>query len=301
MNWPSSRRFVLPGVLLVALAGDCSKGSPTAPTPRGGAEPSPGGRTAVLVGAGDIGVCGSRGTVATGKLIEATLGEVFLAGDMAYPQGSMANFLNCFDPHWSHARDRWRPVPGNHEYDTRGALPYFLYFGDAAGTPSESYYRFIAGEWLVLMLDSNIDAGRGSAQYQFAEESLRPRRFRCQMAMWHHPLFTSGQNGSNPHMRAMYQLLDEYGVDVVVNAHDHLYERFSRQNADGRENPAGIRQFIVGTGGAPLYPFVRTAPNSAVRISRFGIMRFTLRPDSYDWEFLETSGALGDNGSTACH
>ncbi|HYU80567.1 MAG TPA: metallophosphoesterase [Vicinamibacterales bacterium] len=290
----------LAALLLVLGTLYCSKGSPTTPTPRPDPEAPRGGGTAVLIGAGDIGLCGSQGAIATGRLIENTLGEVFLAGDIGYSQGSAANFRECFEPVWGHARGRWRPVPGNHEYESPNAVPYFQYFGAAAGPPDAGYYRFFLGEWLILMLNSNIAAGPTSAQYQFVRESLS-RPVRCQMAIWHHPVFTSGPNGPSGFMRDMYKLLDDNEVDVVVNGHDHLYERFSRQDADGRQDPLGIREFIVGTGGAQLYSFVTTAPNSTVRISTYGIMRFTLRPDAYDWDFLETSGALGDNGTTECH
>jgi hypothetical protein len=287
-------------VLLLAIsAADC--GGPTSPTPPRVGDPPPGFRTAILVGAGDIGLCGSRGAIATGRLVEAMLGEVFLVGDIAYPNGSLGAFRQCFEPVWGHTRDRWHPVPGNHEYESADAVPYFQFFGDVAGPPGLGYYRFLAGEWLILMLNSNIDVGRNSPQYRYVRESLQAGTFRCQMAMWHHPLFSSGPNGNTVKMRDIFQLLYENGVDVVVNSHDHVYERFSRQDADGRLDERGIRQFIVGTGGADLSPFVRTSPNSGQRISAFGVMRFTLRPDSYDWEFLETTGSLGDNGTTACH
>jgi calcineurin-like phosphoesterase family protein len=293
------RRVVL--LLLTALALQCGKSSPTSPTPPDGHDPPPGSQTAVLVGAGDIGLCGSAGALATGRLVEATLGEVFLAGDIAYPNGSAQAFRECFEPYWGLASDRWRPVPGNHEYESPNAAPYFTFFGPTAGPPGLGYYRFVAGEWLVLMLNSNIDASATSAQYQFVRESFQGRPFRCQMAIWHHPLYSSGPNGPHPHMKPIYQLLFEQGVDVVVNAHDHLYERFSRQDADGRQVENGIRQFIVGTGGATLTRAMRATPNSAIVLSTYGIMRFTLRADSYDWEFLETAGSLGDNGSTPCH
>ena len=298
---PTRGLFVVSLVALAALAVQCGKGSPTAPTPPGTVIPIPGARTSILIGAGDIGECGSPGTIATGRLIEATLGEVFLAGDIAYNQGTMAQFQNCFEPYWGHARDRWRPVPGNHEYESQNAAPYFQFFGPSSGPRSVGYYRFQSGEWLVLMLNSNIDVSLGSDQYEFARASLQEFRGPCQMAMWHHPLFSSGPNGDNRYMREMFRLMYANRVDVVVNAHDHLYERFSRQDADGAVDPNGVRQFIVGTGGAPLYRVARIAPNSGPRIVAFGIMRFTLRPDAYDWEFLETTGSLGDNGSTPCH
>jgi hypothetical protein len=159
----------------------------------------------------------------------------------------------------------------------------------------------VLGEWLVLMIDSNQNARVGSPQYEFARQTLQTRRYRCQMAIWHHPLWTSGQNGPNPQLRDLVSLLFESGADVIVNGHEHFYERFSRQDADGRQNENGVRQFTVGTGGAQLSPFVNAAPNSAVRISAHGIIRFTLRPVSYDWEFIEVNNALADNGSTPCH
>jgi hypothetical protein len=102
-------------------------------------------------------------------------------------------------------------------------------------------------------------------------------------------------------MRDLWKLLDDHEVDVIVNGHEHFYERFSRQDADGRIDENGVREFIVGTGGAPLYSFVRQAPNSSARISTHGIVRFTLRPDGYEWEFLEITGSSGDSGSTPCH
>ena len=174
----------------------------------------------------------------------------------------------------------------------------FQFFGGESGLGNGGYYQFLSGEWLVLMLNSNIDVGPASPQYAFARAALQQFRGPCQMAMWHHPLFTSGQNLPNRHMRDMFQLMFDHGVDVVVNAHDHLYERFSRQDADGRLNENGVRQFIVGTGGASLYRINSIALNSGVRIARFGIMKFTLQPEAYEWEFLETNNTLGDNGAT---
>jgi hypothetical protein len=295
------KSFRVSAFVLAVLATQCGKGSPTSPTPPGGGEPPLGSRTAVLVGAGDIGLCGSPAVAATGQLIQNTLGDVFLAGDIAYPHGSTANFIECFRPFWGHAADRWHPVPGNHEYESPNAAAYFQFFGSAAGPPGSGYYRLVLGEWLILMLNSEIDARPGSAQYEFVRQILQERRARCQMAIWHRPVFTSGPNGPYLVMRDLFKLLDDNDVDVVVNAHEHFYERFSRQDGDGRPDEQGVRQFIVGTGGAQLYDFVRVAPNSTVRISTHGIMRFTLRPDSYDWEFLEASGGtLADNGTTPC-
>jgi hypothetical protein len=301
----TARLFALAAVvLLMALA--C--GGPTGPSPPGGGGgggggPAPGTRTEVLIGAGDIGECGSPGAAATARLIQGTLGEVFLAGDLAYFQGSAAQFAQCFDPHWGGARERWHPVPGNHEYESAGAGPYFEYFGEAAGLGNLGYYRFIAGEWMILMLNSNVPHARverGSAQYAFVEDALIARPVRCVAAIFHHPLFSSGVNGPNPFMRDIWQLLYDHHVELVVNGHDHVYERFSRQDPMGRPKDRGIRQFTVGTGGASLTRFGVTAPNSATRIVSFGVLKLTLRPDSYQWDFIDVNGTVADTGFTAC-
>jgi acid phosphatase type 7 len=284
---------------LTLLATGCGSDSPTEPTSRLSFVPSP--RTVALVGAGDIGQCGSPGAAATGRLIESIPGEVFLAGDVAYPAGRAADFRDCFDPYWGHARARWHATPGNHEYESAGAQPYFDYFGLAAGPPGLGYHRFIAGEWLVMMLNSEIPSGVGSPQYEYVRQLLESRSFRCQIAIWHRPLFSSGPNGPNLVMRDLWQLLDSHEVEVVVAAHEHHYERFARQDADGRPNETGIRQFTVGTGGAELYQFVRQSPGSEARLSEFGVVRFTLAPTSYDWQFLRVGGGVGDSGFSPCH
>ena len=134
---------------------------------------------------------------------------------------------------WGQFRSRWHPVPGNHEYESAGAAPYFAYFGEAAGPPGLGYYSFTAGDWLILMLNSNIAATRGSPQWEFVRAELERQRTPCTMAVWHHPLFTSGPNGNNTFMRDMWALLEASRVEVILNGHDHLYERFARQTADG--------------------------------------------------------------------
>jgi 3',5'-cyclic AMP phosphodiesterase CpdA len=208
--------------------------------------------------------------------------------------------IGCFDPAWGQFRNRWHPVPGNHDYFTPGAAGYFQYFGEAAGS-GRSYYGFIAGDWLVLMLDSNIPIERGSAQYEFVRSEMRRYGDGCTMAVWHHPLFSSGPNGDNRYMRDMWALLYELNADVVVAGHDHLYERFGKQDVDGRSDGRGLRQFIVGTGGADLYDFFRVAPNSQARVKAFGVLRFTLNPGNYDWTFLDGAGNVRDTGADGCH
>jgi hypothetical protein len=284
---------------LAAGAAGCS-GSPAAPSGGGG---TGGGtpQTATAIVVGDIGMCGREAVAQTARLVAGLGGTLLLAGDLAYPQGSAANFRDCFNPSWGQFRARWFAVPGNHEYDSPGAAPYFAYFGDAAGSGTSGYYAINLGEWLVLMLNSNVPAGQGSPQYEFARTELAAQRTPCTLAVWHHPLFTSGPNLPNPSMRDLFALLESSRAEVIVNGHDHLYERFARQTADGRPDPAlGVRQFIVGTGGADLYNFVRIASNSEERITRHGVARFTLSPAQVEWEFHAVDGAVLDRGLDTC-
>ena len=290
-------------LVIGAVAAACSN-SPSRPSTGGGGTPPGGpstGATVTMLGAGDIGMCGRPEVAQTARLVASLEGNVLLAGDIAYPQGTAANFRDCFNPAWGQFRSRWHPSPGNHEYESPNAAPYFAYFEEAAGAAGLGYYAFTAGDWLILMLNSNVPATRGSPQWEFVRGELERQRTPCTMAVWHHPLFTSGPNGNNPFMRDMWALLEASRAEVIFNGHEHLYERFARQTSSGVADPVnGIRQFIAGTGGAELYNFVRAAPNSEARIMKFGVIRFTLRPAQVEWEFLGIDGSVGDRGLDTC-
>ena len=301
------------GALILALAGLSCGGTPSGPTdvpvspiPPGPVVPPPPpvpGLPQVFVGAGDIAACDNN-SQATARLLDVTGGTVFTLGDNAYFHGSREDFRNCYEPTWGRPaiKDRTRPVPGNHDYESPGALPYFEYFGANAGPAGLGYYGFDVGAWHAIALNSNIPAAASSAQAAWLRSELALHApSRCTIAYWHHPLFSSGPNGDSTNMRDVWRILYEAGVDVVLNGHDHLYERFGPQDPDGRpDRDRGIRQFTAGTGGAPLYQFAAPRPNSEARISAFGVLKLTLRPDGYDWEFMPVSGAR-DAGAGNCH
>ena len=279
--------------MVLVLTG-CSN-SPTGPT----VSPPP--IPAVLVGAGDIAVCGSEGTEATAALIDAVAGTVFTAGDNAYHHGSRLDFQNCYEPTWGRHKRRTRPSPGNHDYEQPGGAAYFSYFGDNAGPPGLGYYSFMVRDWLVLSLNSNIPAGPGSLQLEWLRAELTLRPARCTAAIWHHPLASSGPNGGGPEMREVWRSLQEFNADVVINGHDHLYERFAPLNTQGLPSPGGMRVFIVGTGGAELSPVHFIKPGSEVRASVFGVLKLTLEADAYEWEFIATShSGFRDAGRHPC-
>ena len=260
----------------------------------------------VLVGAGDIASCSSKGDEATAALLDAIPGTVFTAGDNAYESGTASEFANCYDPSWGRHKARTRPSPGNHEYKTSKASGYFDYFGAAAGDRTKGYYSYDVGSWHVVVLNSNCSAiggcGVGSPQETWLRNDLEKSTARCTVAYWHHPLFTSGQYSYNPSVKPLWDALHADGAELVVVGHDHLYERFAPQTPAGVADPNGIRQITVGTGGKSLYLFTTIQPNSEARSrNSAGVLKLTLHATGYSWEFLPVAGLFVDAGSGFCH
>lgn len=263
----------------------------------------------MLVGAGDIAGCDSDGDEQTAALLDTIAGTVFTLGDNVYPNGTAKQFLQCYDPSWGRHKARTRPVPGNHDYRTSGAAGYFGYFGGAAGDPRTGYYAYDLGKWRVLVLNSNCGqiggCGPGSAQEKWLKEDLAAHPVPCTLAMWHHPRFSSGSHGDETDMRHLWKVLYDAGADVVLAGHDHTYERFAPQDAQGDYDPKrGIREFVVGTGGRSLYGFHRRIDRDSMARDNttYGVLKLTLRPSSYDWEFVPVAGGeYRDSGSDKCH
>ena len=277
--------------------------SPT-PPPASGEDP-------VLVGAGKIGACNSPGDEATARLLDSIPGTVFTAGDNAYPSGTASQFRDCYGPSWGRHKARTMPSPGKHDYATSGASGYFGYFGAAAGDPAKGYYSYDRGSWHVVSLNSNCaevagGCGATSPMVGWLKQDLAAHPKACTVAYFNHPLFSSGRHGNQPQVRPIWDALYAANADVVVNGRDHNYERFAPQRPDGiRDDSRGIRQFVVGTGGAHLVGFDlgTLKPNSQVRSDdTYGVLKLTLRPGGYDWRFVPEAGrTFSDSGSTSCH
>jgi hypothetical protein len=269
----------------------------------------------VIAAAGDI-ACGSQtppGAACHHRqtsdlLVAEGFDAVLPLGDTQYERGALPDYQNYYHPTWGRVKSITHPVPGNHEYATAGASGYFDYFGAAAGDRTKGYYSFDLGSWHIVALNSNcanVPCHRGSPQELWLRADLAMHQNACTLAYWHHPRFTSGSvHHSDAGMQPFWQALHEFHADVVLSGHQHNYERFDPQTPTGSADPSnGIRQFIVGTGGKDLYPFGSTpAPNSAVRRSdTFGVLKLTLRPTSYDWQFLPEEGkAFTDTGTGTC-
>jgi acid phosphatase type 7 len=264
----------------------------------------------VLAGAGDIAVCGSSDDDATAKLLghmpDAT---IVTLGDNAYEAGTAANFADCYDPSWGRFKKRTHPAAGNHEYHTPDASGYYDYFGAAAGNPDEGYYSYDLETWHVIVLNSNCSevggCSVGSPQEKWLEADLATHSNKCTLAYFHHPRFSSGsEHGNATYMKPVWKALYAANADVVLSAHEHFYERFAPQDPGGEADPErGIREFVVGTGGAPLYEFLPPKPNSQVRnADTHGVIKLTLHPEGYDWKFVPVAGeAFTDSGTASCH
>ncbi len=279
------------------------------PAPSGSASPSASaGAAQVLVGAGDIGDCATTDDSRTAALLDDIEGTVFTAGDNAYESGNAKEFATCYDETWGRHKDRTRPVPGNHDWRTEDLAGYFGYFGGSArGPDGRSWYSFDLGSWHVIMLDSECDHVDGcdeaSDQGRWLADDLAASGSTCTISIWHKPRFSSGEHGNDSSIGPFWTQLYASGADVVVNGHDHDYERFAPQDPSGKEDlERGIRQFVAGTGGTPLRPFKDPVANSELRAAiTQGVLKLTLRDGSYDWEFIAIDGAIVDRGTGLCH
>ncbi len=298
-----------------------SPSTSASPAPRGSsafpaasASPAPAGSSAAasavtLVGAGDIGVCGSSHDEDTAALVESMPGSIFTLGDNAYDQGTEPQFRDCFGSSWGRFKDRIAlPVPGNHEYETADAAGYLAYFGSAAAPDGQTWYSRDLGGWHVVVLDATCDrapggCAAGSPQVAWLRADLAASGARCTLALWHQPRFSSGFHGNDAAVAAFWDALSAAGADLVLNGHDHDYERFAPQAPDGIADPGrGITEMVVGTGGAALRPFEGTRANSVARsASAYGVISLTLTADGWSSRFASTDGSFSDVASGACH
>src|SRR5438876_4771773 len=271
-------------------------------------------RTFVLVGAGDIAGCKNlEGAKATAKLIEQIPGTVFTAGDLAYERGSAENFKNCYAPTWGRFKDRTKPALGNHEYANRTASGYFQYWGAQAGPAGKGYYSYDLGDWHIVALNTNCDAkslggcAAGSPEETWLKKDLAKHPNACILAYGHHALFSSGvfkSHAVHPELKPLWEDLYAAHADLVLAGHEHSYERFAPQDPEGKADPAnGIREIVVGTGGRSHDLLGFATPNSEIRDwDTFGVLKLTLLPRKYTWEFIPEEGkTFHDSGSGVCH
>ena len=275
---------------------------------------------------------------ATAALLDRIPGTVIALGDNAYEIGSPFDYAACYDPTWGRHRERTRPSAGNHEYMTPAAAGYFTYFLERSAPPL-GYYSYNVGRWHVVVLNSTpqvytcyppevtevirdpswpapqlaseptsaaagrLCAGDVAQQAWLIRDLAAHSAYRCTVAYFHHPRFSSGSHGNHYQMQRIWDILYAFGVDVALTAHDHDYERFAPQDANGRHDPAfGIRQFVVGTGGGSLRSVDEPIRNSEVVIAgEYGVLALGLGGTGYGWAFVSTDRSVLDSGSDGCH
>jgi hypothetical protein len=282
------------GSLAVAAAAVALAGGLTACGPR--PKPPPDTDRAFLLAVGDIASCDGSADTATGNLVRLLPGGIAGLGDLAYERGTLAEFQRCFGPPWGHAKGRFYPAPGNHEYDTAGASGYFDYFGRLAGRSRRGWYAYDYGSWRVLSLNSEANV---EEQVAFIHQQSAGRR--CVLAYWHTPLRSSGSGGGDRRVEPLWRAASRAGVDLVLNAHSHSYERFGRLGYDGRPDPNGMRQIVVGTGGGRLSRFRGPVAGSEVReAGTHGVLQLRLARGFYRWRFWPTNTTFTDRGADFC-
>jgi PKD repeat protein len=268
--------------------------------------PPPDPDASTIVGAGDIATCSSTRDEATAALIDGIPGTVVTLGDNVYPNGTAAEFTDCYEPSWGRFKARTRPSVGNSDYGTSGASGYFGYFGAAAGDATRGYYSYDLGSWHVIVLNSNCaevgGCGTGSAQEQWLRADLAASANACTLAYWHHPRWSSA-GGATGSVGAFWDALYEHGVEVVLNGHAHVYERFAPQTPAGVRDPSGgIRQFTVGTGGESLAAWGTIQSTSQLRQNTTdGVLALSLTNQGYGWSYIPVSGTFADSGFEYCH
>jgi hypothetical protein len=279
------------------------------------------GEPTVFVGAGDIATCSSAGDEAVATVLDGIAGTVFTLGDNVYPDGTAGQFTSCYEPSWGRHKARTRPAPGNHDYNTTGAVPYYQYFGSNAGDAGKGYYSFDIGAWHAISLNSNcaaVGCGPGSAQQTWLESDLEAHPGVCTIAYWHHPVLTIGpHNNDETGMLSIWQMLYDHDVDIVLSGHDHNYQRYAPLNRDanGVDASGGVRYFVVGTGGVGLTSASATRANSTPGIevwaddpndsdghsASLGVLKLSLYDAAYEWQFVPVAGGtFTDSGQGAC-
>jgi hypothetical protein len=260
----------------------------------------------VFVGAGDISDCGNDNDEATAKLLDAIPGTVFTLGDNVYSSGTDTQYAQCFDPTWGRHKARTKPSPGNHDYNTSGATGYYNYWGALAGPAGRGYYSFDLGDWHIISLNSEVSMSAGGAEETWLRADLAATTQQCILAYWHKPRFSSGTNhGSLASAQPLWQALYDFHADLILNGHEHNYERFAPQSPTGAADPTnGIREIVSGTGGESHYNDEGTplANSEVFNGTTYGVLELTLGSGTYSWQFIPVAGqSFTDSGTGTCH
>lgn len=263
------------GVEFAASAGTTFLTAPTIATP-----------FAALV-LGDSGNGSAAQTRVRNQMLQRSFDLILHTGDIAYDYGTFEEFeKQVFDVYKDlFARIPFFPSPGNHEYWTAGAGPYFNLFDLPKNSDRffdrERYYSFDWGNTHFVALDSNVplaqigdqEAGKDMAEWLAAD--LAASNAEWKVVYFHHPPYSSGPHGSNSVVRdKLVPVFQNGGVHLVLNGHDHQYER-TKPLTNHVPATNGISYIVTGGGGASLYSRVSTNAFTEVYAKKhnFGLLR----------------------------
>ena len=262
----------------------------------------------LIAGAGDIACPGGSSITPTGCHHRATASllagadKVLTMGDNQYEDGALRDYVAAYDPTWGQHKSITAPVPGNHEYHQSGAAGYFDYFGTRAGPRGKGYYSYNLRAWHLVALNSSVPMREGSPQNNWLEQDLAANRAACTLTYFHHPRYSAGKYAPGiPSVKPLWTDMLADRVDVTLAGHDHQYQRWTAMGNAGTASAAGVRQFIVGTGGRSHYG-ITTSPAGLQKAhsTSFGVLRMVLHAGSYDWEFAAEDGTVKDSGTARC-
>ncbi|MFD4673933.1 discoidin domain-containing protein [Lentzea sp. NPDC058450] len=261
-------------------------------------KPAAPGDTITVVAAGDIASLTNTEHYETAKLIDQIKpNHILTVGDNQYDSGTLAEFKAHYDKSWGKYKNITHPATGNHEWEDN-LNGYKSYFGTQAYPQGKPYYSWEAGEFHFVSFDSQkvYDTGADSTQLNWLKADLAANTKACVVGYWHHPRFNSGQYGDKAVMAPLWNAFADAKADLVLNGHDHHYERLKPLNKSGSVDEAnGLRAAIVGIGGDYLYDEV--TPRKGVEswfADTHGVMKLTLSGRSFSWEIIDTAGKVRD-------
>lgn len=291
--------LTLGSTLAAACAGADEDGQSVGASPSTSVAGTKTGRSVTVVAAGDI-AKSAAGSRATARLIRSLRPDAVLTlGDNAYDDGSVSDYARKYDPTWGRFKDITRPVPGNHEYHSEGAKGYFAYFADQVR--GHAYYAWNAGAWRMYALNCEIDCGPDSRQLRWLRRDVAAHADRPMLAYLHQPRFTcSTRHPPERAVSALWSVLQGGRGRILLSGHNHAYERFAPLDARGSRDPDGLRQFVVGTGGAGLYALEDSCRHRLAGADHTtGVLVLRLEPRRFTWRFVSVTGATIDRGSGA--
>ena len=236
-------------------------------------------------------------------------------GDYQYERATIEDYDTIYSQSWGRLKNITVPAVGNQEYKVKNANTYLEYFGDAVKNPEEKYWSEQVGQWKIVVLNSNCTTVKGgcgetSPQNVWLQKTLQENTQKCVLAVWHHPRWSNGVATSDARTSALYETLYSNGVDVLLTGHEANYERFPMLNPQGKPDPAGVREFVVGTGGQVVYDpddgnaawRAKSAPIPNEKfLSEHGFLALELTPVGYNWRFITVDGTVKDQGEANCH